>query len=109
MPSPHAPPPPGHFLPRSPNHRRPLRANQNNTACPRPNTKRAPNRGTECYCGESLPSTLVELSDDSCAMACAGDGDALCGGRDAIVIYSLGGEVEDDGGAAGDGASTSPR
>lgn len=54
---------------------------------------------TECYCGESLPAPLVELSSSlSCDMACAGDIGVLCGGRDAITIYSLDGEG--DGGAA---------
>lgn len=69
------------------------------------------NRETECYCGESLPATLVELdvSGESCSMACAGDTEALCGGRDAIVIYSLGGDVEDDGGVAEEESSTPPR
>lgn len=69
---------------------------------PRPNY--CANTNTECYCGESLPASMVELSDTSCSMACAGDSEAFCGGRDAIMIYSLDG----DGGATDGSTSTPP-
>lgn len=39
---------------------------------------------SECYCGDSLPSKKAS----NCDMKCAGDDNKVCGGKDAISIYS---------------------
>lgn len=41
---------------------------------------------SECFCGDSSPSKKAS----NCDMKCAGDGNEVCGGRDAITLYSSG-------------------
>ena len=44
--------------------------------------------GEECYCGDSLPTTIA-YSDSQCDMTCSGDSTETCGGDWRIELYEL--------------------
>jgi hypothetical protein len=43
---------------------------------------------TECYCGDALSSTAARVNDASCNMACAGNGNEVCGGPARLSVWS---------------------
>ncbi|KAI0425016.1 hypothetical protein F5Y09DRAFT_322823 [Xylaria sp. FL1042] len=45
--------------------------------------------GSECRCGNQLPSDAHRLSADDCIAPCSGDPRLSCGGRDNVAVYSL--------------------
>ncbi|KZV81941.1 WSC-domain-containing protein, partial [Exidia glandulosa HHB12029] len=44
--------------------------------------------GRECYCGNTLATSLVARPDSDCYMDCAGDATQNCGGNWAVQLYS---------------------
>jgi len=46
---------------------------------------------TQCYCDNTLSSSSTQLPESECNTACAGNGDEICGGSNAISVYEVGG------------------
>ncbi|KAH6845490.1 hypothetical protein B0I37DRAFT_380295 [Chaetomium sp. MPI-CAGE-AT-0009] len=44
--------------------------------------------GRECYCGNELAESAAEVSAAECSMACAGDGETLCGNGNRLSVYA---------------------
>lgn len=44
----------------------------------------------ECYCGSAVPTSaiIVSTSSTGCWMACSGDANTICGGGNALSVYS---------------------
>ncbi|KAK3360011.1 hypothetical protein B0T25DRAFT_621313 [Lasiosphaeria hispida] len=43
--------------------------------------------GSECYCGDGFGEGSVEVVEEQCAMACAGDVGEFCGSGDRLSVY----------------------
>lgn len=44
--------------------------------------------GDECYCDFTLQNNgVIEISEDSCSMACAGNSSETCGGLNALNLF----------------------
>lgn len=52
------------------------------------------NTGSDCWCGDSLPSDDDKVDDDECDEKCTGFGEVMCGGKDTFSVYLTG--LEDD-------------
>lgn len=48
------------------------------------------NRGSDCWCGSTLPSESDKVDDSECSTACTGFGEAKCGGNKAYSVYLTG-------------------
>ncbi|KAG0651289.1 fungistatic metabolite, partial [Hyphodiscus hymeniophilus] len=46
--------------------------------------------GRECWCGNSLASGSVHVTDQTCDMTCSGDESTICGGHSLLSIYVAG-------------------
>ncbi|KAL4890025.1 WSC domain-containing protein [Aspergillus ambiguus] len=44
--------------------------------------------GTNCYCGDEMPSSDASVSDSECNVPCAGWPDDMCGGKHAWSVYT---------------------
>lgn len=44
--------------------------------------------GGECWCGNSLPSSVQKLDASKCSMVCKGDGSQKCGGPAALSLFA---------------------
>ncbi|KAF8264806.1 WSC domain-containing protein [Lactarius quietus] len=41
-----------------------------------------------CYCGKSLNKNSMQIAESNCNTVCTGDSTELCGGPQAILVYS---------------------
>ena len=46
--------------------------------------------GSECYCGNEVPSYARLTQDSECHYGCAGDKNQMCGGSGRINVYKTG-------------------
>jgi hypothetical protein len=44
--------------------------------------------GRECYCGNEIAESAAEVDAAECSMACAGDGEVLCGNGNRLSVYA---------------------
>ncbi|KAG9231029.1 hypothetical protein BJ875DRAFT_506930 [Amylocarpus encephaloides] len=49
----------------------------------------ATTKGTDCWCGNSVPSASNKVADTICNTKCAGFGDTLCGGSRSWTVYMV--------------------
>lgn len=71
------------------------------------------NRGSDCWCGSTLPPESDKVDEEQCNTGCTGFGTDDCGGRNTFSVYLTGfddsvGTTESSSSGSGDGSDGGP-